>query len=96
MSAWPAPAPYPPTARRSRSRSPYRAGAGPGAVYPPRPPYPDPAYPDYRADWDAYERDRAWANYERERAVYEYGRRGRSHSPGLDEGARDVDDVDTL
>lgn len=63
-------APYPPRPR-SRSRSPYRA--------------PAPGY-DYRADWDAYERDRAWASYERERAVYDYGRRGRSRSPSVDEG----------
>lgn len=65
---------YPP---RSRSRSPR-----------PRPPYPDPSYPQepHRADWDAYDRDR-WANYERERAAYDYGRRGRSRSPGPEEGA---------
>lgn len=65
---------YPP---RSRSRSPR-----------PRPPYPDATYvqePPYRADWDAYDRDRAWT-HERERAGYDYTRRGRSRSPGPDEG----------
>ncbi|KAJ7499396.1 hypothetical protein FB451DRAFT_37057 [Mycena latifolia] len=65
---------YPPPPRRSRSRSPPRGN------YPPRaePPYP----PDqYRADWDAYDRDRAWASYERDRVPYDY-RRGRSRSPG--------------
>ncbi|KAI0751499.1 hypothetical protein C8Q80DRAFT_579948 [Daedaleopsis nitida] len=75
-SAYPPPPPPPPRAR-SRSRSPYRGS------YPPRSSYPDPAYPQeqYRADWEAYDRDRAWASYERERAVYEYSRRGRSRSP---------------
>ncbi|KAJ7666549.1 hypothetical protein B0H17DRAFT_1089648 [Mycena rosella] len=66
---------YPPPPRRSsRSRSPGRAS------YPPRP---EPPYPpdQYRADWEAYDRDRAWATYERERVAYEY-RRGRSRSPG--------------
>lgn len=78
-SSWPAPPAYPP--RRSRSRSPYRGG------YPARPPYPEPGYGDpYRADWEAYDRDRAWASYERDRATYDYGRRGRSRSPGLDDG----------
>ncbi|KAF9464270.1 hypothetical protein BDZ94DRAFT_1256727 [Collybia nuda] len=70
------PASYPP---RSRSRSPR-----------PRPPYPDVPYAQeqpYRADWDAYDRDRAWA-YERDRAGYEYPRRGRSRSPGPDEAGR--------
>lgn len=64
---------YPP---RSRSRSP-RA----------RPSYTDSSQEPYRADWDAYDRDRAWASYERERAAYEYSRRGRSRSPPPDEGA---------
>lgn len=41
--------------------------------------------PPYRADWDAYDRDRAWA-HERDRAGYDYTRRGRSRSPGPDEG----------
>ncbi|EIN10253.1 hypothetical protein PUNSTDRAFT_84168 [Punctularia strigosozonata HHB-11173 SS5] len=82
MSTWNASGgapPYPPPPRRSRSRSPssYRGGAG----------YPPP-YGDYRADWDAYERDRAWASYERERAAYDYGRRGRSRSPSMDEAGR--------
>ncbi|KAJ7179566.1 hypothetical protein C8R46DRAFT_1345892 [Mycena filopes] len=64
---------YPPPPRRSRSRSPTRGS------YPPRadPPYP----PDqYRSEWEAYDRDRAWASYERERVAYDY-RRGRSRSP---------------
>ncbi|KAJ7727954.1 hypothetical protein B0H16DRAFT_1383253 [Mycena metata] len=64
---------YPPPPRRSRSRSPPRGS------YPPRaePPYP----PDqYRADWDAYDRERAWASYDRDRVAYDY-RRGRSRSP---------------
>ncbi|OCH86215.1 hypothetical protein OBBRIDRAFT_783552 [Obba rivulosa] len=85
MSSWSGSAyPPPPPRGRSRSRSPYR---GP---YPPRPGYPDPAYPQdpYRADWDAYDRDRAWATYERERAAYEYSRRGRSRSPPADEAGR--------
>ncbi|KAI0356500.1 hypothetical protein OH77DRAFT_1423431 [Trametes cingulata] len=84
MSSWSSAYPPPPPRGRSRSRSPYRAG------YPPRSSYPDPAYPQdpYRADWEAYDRDRAWANYERERAAYEYGRRGRSRSPPGDEGGR--------
>ncbi|TFY69491.1 hypothetical protein EVJ58_g373 [Rhodofomes roseus] len=42
----------------------------------------------YRADWEAYDRERAWATYERERAAYEYSRRGRSRSPGPDEAGR--------
>ncbi|KAJ6627363.1 hypothetical protein B0H10DRAFT_1994098 [Mycena sp. CBHHK59/15] len=66
-------APYPPPPRRSRSRSPGRGS------YPPRaePPYPT---DQYRADWEAYDRERAWATYERERVAYDY-RRGRSRSP---------------
>ncbi|KAF7982365.1 hypothetical protein HWV62_29104 [Athelia sp. TMB] len=50
-SSWNATPAYPPPARRSRSRSPPR-------VYPPReePGYPPPAG-DYRAEWDAYNRD---------------------------------------
>ncbi|KII96062.1 hypothetical protein PLICRDRAFT_694151 [Plicaturopsis crispa FD-325 SS-3] len=83
MSSWPPPPPYPPSSRRSPSRSPSR---GPYAAPPAaRPAYPDAPYPQdpYRADWDAYERDRAWASYERERAAYEYSRRGRSRSPPL-------------
>ena len=63
--------PYPP---RSRSRSPRS-----------RQPYIDPAQDTYRADWDGYDRDRAWPGYDR---GYDYGRRGRSRSPPLDEGAR--------
>ncbi|RDX53607.1 hypothetical protein OH76DRAFT_1398727 [Lentinus brumalis] len=87
MSSWNSayPAPPPPAPRgRSRSRSPYR-----GSV-PPRSSYPEGGYPQdpYRADWDAYDRDRAWANYERERAAYDYGRRGRSRSPPPDEAGR--------
>ncbi|TFK43085.1 hypothetical protein BDQ12DRAFT_674366 [Crucibulum laeve] len=75
--------PYPPPPRRSRSRSPSR---GP---YPPRPPYPEGAYPEpYRGDWDAYDRDRAWASYDRDRGGYDYGRRGRSRSPPPDETGR--------
>ncbi|KAI0773972.1 hypothetical protein C8Q74DRAFT_1368496 [Fomes fomentarius] len=76
--SWNPPAyPPPPSRGRSRSRSPFRGS------YPPRASYPDSAYPQdqYRADWDAYDRDRAWASYERERAAYEYSRRGRSRSP---------------
>ncbi|KAJ7122902.1 hypothetical protein C8R44DRAFT_876099 [Mycena epipterygia] len=65
---------YPPPPRRSRSRSPSRAS------YPPRPEPPYPPSDQYRADWEAYDRERAWANYERERVAYEY-RRGRSRSP---------------
>ncbi|KAF8632018.1 hypothetical protein AX17_004961 [Amanita inopinata Kibby_2008] len=73
---------YPPP-RRSRSRSPRSS-------YPPRPPYPDSAYSgdSYRADWDAYDRDRAWASYERDRAAYDYGRRGRSRSPPPEENRK--------
>ncbi|CCM03367.1 uncharacterized protein FIBRA_05497 [Fibroporia radiculosa] len=86
MSAWSGAAypPPPPPRGRSRSRSPYRGS------YPPRPAYPEPGYPQdpYRADWEAYDRDRAWANYERERAAYEYSRRGRSRSPPADEAGR--------
>ncbi|KAI0824652.1 hypothetical protein BC628DRAFT_1377138 [Trametes gibbosa] len=84
MSSWSSAYPPPPPRGRSRSRSPYRGG------YPPRSSYPDAAYPQdpYRADWEAYDRDRAWANYERERAAYDYGRRGRSRSPPADEGGR--------
>lgn len=76
MSTWSGSA-YPPS-RRSRSRSPPRGG------YPPREDATGPAvYPpvDYRAEWDAYHRSR-WDDYQR----YEYGRRGRSRSPPLDEG----------
>ncbi|EMD40601.1 hypothetical protein CERSUDRAFT_111186 [Gelatoporia subvermispora B] len=85
MSSWSGSAyPPPPPRGRSRSRSPYRG------AYPPRPGYPDPTYPQepYRADWDAYDRDRAWASYERERAAYDYSRRGRSRSPAADEAGR--------
>lgn len=80
-SSWAPPA-HP--TRRSRSRSPgYRGG------YAHRPPYPEQGYGDpYRPDWDVYDRERAWANYERDRAAYDYGRRGRSRSPGVDEGER--------
>ncbi|KAF9815549.1 hypothetical protein IEO21_04549 [Rhodonia placenta] len=84
MSSWSGSVYPPPPRGRSRSRSPYRG------AYPPRPAYPDPAYPQdpYRADWEAYDRDRAWANYERERAAYEYSRRGRSRSPPAEEAGR--------
>jgi len=87
MSSWSGsayPPPPPPPRGRSRSRSPYRG------AYPARPAYPEPGYPQdpYRADWEAYDRDRAWANYERERAAYEYSRRGRSRSPPADEAGR--------
>ncbi|KAF8883425.1 hypothetical protein BD779DRAFT_1612279 [Infundibulicybe gibba] len=71
---------YPPPPRRSRSRSPRGS-------YPPRPPYSDAPNP-YRADWEAYDRDRAWANYDRDRATYDYGRRGRSRSPPPEELTR--------
>ncbi|KAI0047290.1 hypothetical protein FA95DRAFT_1559257 [Auriscalpium vulgare] len=72
---------YPPP-RRSRSRSPHR-----GSYPPPRPPYPEAMQGDqYRAEWDAYERDRTWA-VERDRPAYDYGRRGRSRSPP-DEGRK--------
>ncbi|KDR74495.1 hypothetical protein GALMADRAFT_250472 [Galerina marginata CBS 339.88] len=74
MSSWSST--YPPPPRRSRSRSPPRGGYSSG-----RPPYPD-TYPDYRPEWDGYDRDR-WA-YERDgrdRPPYDYGRRGRSRSP---------------
>ena len=83
MSSWGSTYPPPPPAPRgrSRSRSPHRGGP-----YPPRSSYPDPAFPQepYRADWEAYDRDRAWGNYERERGGYEYRRRSRS--PPMDEG----------
>src|ERR1700722_11724668 len=65
--SWPATSYPPPPRRASHSRSPPRGG-----MSAPRPPYLDPAYHPqdlYRAEWDAYERDRAWANYERERAA---------------------------
>ncbi|KAL4082083.1 hypothetical protein V8B97DRAFT_1927313 [Scleroderma yunnanense] len=83
MSSWAAP-PYPPPPRRSRSRSPSRSGYGS------RPPYPDAPYlPDHRGGpWDPYERDRNWSEYDRDRAAYEYGRRGRSRSPGPDDGRK--------
>ncbi|KAJ7638406.1 hypothetical protein FB45DRAFT_902744 [Roridomyces roridus] len=64
---------YPPPPRRSRSRSPGRGS------YPPREPPPD----QYRADWDGYDRERAWATYERDRVAFDY-RRGRSRSPPPD------------
>ncbi|RPD66715.1 hypothetical protein L226DRAFT_529121 [Lentinus tigrinus ALCF2SS1-7] len=82
-SAYPPPPPPPPRGR-SRSRSPYRGSL------PPRSSYPEGGYPQdpYRADWDAYDRDRAWANYERERAAYDYGRRGRSRSPPDETGRK--------
>ena len=75
MTSWSASV-FPPPPRRSRSRSPSRG------VYPSRT-HLDPAYGQepYRADWDAYDRDRAWPGYERDRPVYDYGRRGRSRSP---------------
>lgn len=81
MASWAGPAPPPP--RADRSRSPSRGAYG-RAAYPDTPA----AYaPDqYRGDWDAYHRDRAWAEYEREKAAYDYGRRGRSRSPPYDEG----------
>ncbi|GBE79351.1 hypothetical protein BKA93DRAFT_812571 [Sparassis latifolia] len=87
MSSWSGaayPPPAPPPRGRSRSRSPYRG------VHPPRPVFPEPVYGQdpYRADWDAYDRERAWANYERERAAYEYSRRGRSRSPPAEEAGR--------
>ncbi|EGO01534.1 hypothetical protein SERLA73DRAFT_176851 [Serpula lacrymans var. lacrymans S7.3] len=83
MSSWSTTA-FPPPTRHSRSRSPTRGG------HPPRPPYPDPAYPQdpYRGGWDPYDRERAWADHERDRATYEYGRRGRSRSPPPDETGR--------
>ena len=82
MSSWSGSSYPPPPRARSRSRSPYRGS------YPARPGYPEPGYPQdpYRADWEAYDRERAWASYERDRAAYEYGRRGRSRSPPADEG----------
>ncbi|KAM6495488.1 hypothetical protein JOM56_008194 [Amanita muscaria] len=69
--------------RRSRSRSPR-------PPYPQRPPYPDQAYPgdSYRADWENFDRDRAWAGHERDRPAYDYGRRGRSRSPPPEEIGR--------
>ncbi|KZT72714.1 hypothetical protein DAEQUDRAFT_722875 [Daedalea quercina L-15889] len=84
MSSWSGSSYPPPPRARSRSRSPYRGS------YPPRPGYPETGYPQdsYRADWEAYDRERAWATYERERAVYEYSRRGRSRSPVADEAGR--------
>ncbi|KAF8164885.1 hypothetical protein B0H34DRAFT_687006 [Crassisporium funariophilum] len=78
------PSSYPPPPRRSRSRSP-----PPRAGYPSgRPVYPD-VYPEpYRAEWDAYDRDRNYPGYERERPPYDYPRRGRSRSPPPDEAGR--------
>ncbi|KAH9951831.1 hypothetical protein B0H21DRAFT_193892 [Amylocystis lapponica] len=87
MSSWSGsayPPPMPPPRGRSRSRSPYRGAYPP----PPRPSYPEAAYPqDAYREWE-YDRDRAWASYERERAAYEYSRRGRSRSPPADEASR--------
>ncbi|TDL29176.1 hypothetical protein BD410DRAFT_779501 [Rickenella mellea] len=84
MSSWSGSHPPPPP-RLSRSRSPSRGAYGQRAAYPDTAGHPqDP----YRADWDAYNRERAWADYERDRAVYDYGRRGRSRSPPFDEGGR--------
>lgn len=81
MSSWSSSHPPPPPPRSERSRSPSRGAYS-------RPAYADQPYPDaYRADWDAYNRERAWAEWERERAAYDYGRRGRSRSPPYDEGA---------
>lgn len=84
MSNWNTlpPPPLPPP-RISRSRSPSRTSYGQ------RGPYPDALHPPdpYRAEWDAYNRDRAWVEWERDRATYEHGRRGRSRSPPFDEGA---------
>ncbi|KAI0035628.1 hypothetical protein K488DRAFT_42774 [Vararia minispora EC-137] len=84
MSSWSAPS-YPPPPRRSRSRSPYRGG---GAPYAHPPAWGDyaPAPDAYRPEWDAYDRDRAY--YERDRAPYDFSRRGRSRSPGPDDGNR--------
>ncbi|EPT02795.1 hypothetical protein FOMPIDRAFT_1022699 [Fomitopsis schrenkii] len=84
MSSWSGSSYPPPPRARSRSRSPYRGS------YPARPGYPEPGYSQdpYRADWEAYDRERAWASYERDRAAYEYGRRGRSRSPPADEAGR--------
>ncbi|VDC04076.1 unnamed protein product [Peniophora sp. CBMAI 1063] len=76
---------------RSRSRSPYRAppaswpppGAGPAgrpgswAEYAPGADAP-------RGEWDVYERDRSYYD----RGQYDYGRRGRSRSPPIDDGNR--------
>ncbi|KAF9526311.1 hypothetical protein CPB83DRAFT_858152 [Crepidotus variabilis] len=76
MSSWSS---YPPPSRRSRSRTPPRGG------YPAGRPYNEPYGEGYR-DYE-YERDR-WA-YERDRdRIYDYGRRGRSRSPPLDEPGR--------
>ncbi|KAI0313252.1 hypothetical protein OF83DRAFT_1165659 [Amylostereum chailletii] len=72
---------YPP-ARRSRSRSPYHGN------HLSRPPHQDSYPPEgYRADWEAYDRDKAWG-YDRDKNGYEYNRRGRSRSPGPDDGSR--------
>ncbi|KAG6900119.1 hypothetical protein C0993_002654 [Termitomyces sp. T159_Od127] len=60
---------------RSRSRSPRS-----------RPPYGEPMQDMYRGEYDTYDRDRAWAGYDR--PGYDYGRRGRSRSPPLDETGR--------
>ncbi|KLO15738.1 hypothetical protein SCHPADRAFT_902111 [Schizopora paradoxa] len=82
MSNWPAhAAPLPPPPRDDRSRSPSRGGYGR--------PFPEPGYPSdsYRGDWDAHGRDRPWHDYERDR-IHDYGRRGRSRSPGADDGRK--------
>ncbi|KAL0949782.1 hypothetical protein HGRIS_009821 [Hohenbuehelia grisea] len=80
--SWPSSS-YPPPPRRSRSRSPGRGSYSSG------PPFPESGYPrdPYRAEWEAYDRDR-FANYERERSGYDYGRRGRSRSPPPDDFSR--------
>ncbi|KAH0586933.1 hypothetical protein H2248_005767 [Termitomyces sp. 'cryptogamus'] len=60
---------------RSRSRSPRS-----------RPPYGEPMQDMYRGEYDTYDRDRGWGGYDR--PGYDYGRRGRSRSPTLDETGR--------
>ncbi|KAH9483110.1 Serrate RNA effector molecule-like protein [Psilocybe cubensis] len=80
MSSWSSS--YPPPPRRSRSRSPPSRGYSSG-----RPPYSDTYSENYRPDWDGrdtYDRDR-WHDRER---PYDYGRRGRSRSPPVDETGR--------
>lgn len=72
---------YPVPTRRSRSRSP------PRPPYPSRAPYPDGGYPpeSYRGGhYEAADRERPHG-YERERPPNDYGRRGRSRSPGPDD-----------
>jgi len=74
----------PPPPRDDRSRSPSRGGYGR------HPPYPEPGFPQdsYRGEWDASNRDRSWHDYERDRPPYDHGRRGRSRSPGMDDGRK--------